>query len=158
MTIKRVLTTVVLVAISTILFVGWVFYLLHEEDYYPKPGTFPFYLKLSSLVRNIPIANAVSVPSYHGSTGDGPKPAHSSVCYGAQSSKEVWILANTGSYLHKHGFALDLIEAHPSIFRIDEPKPLHSTAYVNKEGQSVHLVLSASPNAEEVKVCFTHYE
>jgi hypothetical protein len=150
--------TAVLAAICTMIFVGWLFYLFHEEDYRPEPGSISFYLKLSSLVRNIPIIDAVSMPSYYGSIGDGPKPAESSVCYEAQSSKEVWIVANTGSYLHARGFALALTDPPPRMFQINGREPSHLTAYANEDGESVHLMLSRFPNEEDVEVCLTHFE
>lgn len=158
MSTRFVQLTAIVIAISAMLLLGWVLYLFKEEDYYPEPKSLAFYLKLSSLVRNMPLAYAASEPAYRGSVGDGPKPAQSSVCYAAQGSQDIWIVTNIRTYLQKRGYALDSSETNAHVALFAESKPIHYTAYVNEEGQSVDLVINASPKPQEVNVCITHYE
>lgn len=155
---KIVQITAVAIASSVMLLTGWIFYLFGEEDYYPEPGTLAFYLKLSSTVRSLPLSDAVSTPVYHGSIGDGPKPPQSSVCYAAQSSKEIWIVSNIRTYLQRHGYALDPSDMGSHIASLTERKPLHYTTYTDRAGHSVHLVINNSRKPQEVDVCVTHIE
>ncbi|WP_151637969.1 hypothetical protein [Noviherbaspirillum aerium] len=155
---RIVKTGLVVIALVATLLVGWLSYLFGEEDYYPKPGTPSFYLKLSSLIRNIPLAYASSLPAYRGSVGDGPKPPQSSVCYAAQSSKEVWIITSIRTYLQRNGYTFNSLETDSSMTLFAENKPLHYTGYVNEGGQSVDLLINASSSPQEINVCITHYE
>ncbi len=55
--------------------------LISQEDYTPEPGSFTYYIGISSLVRHAPLVGALGKAEYFGTVGDGNKPPHGLVSY-----------------------------------------------------------------------------
>lgn len=136
-------------------------YLIHQEDYSPKPGSIIYYIGISSLVRNAPISGAIAQPEYFGSVGDGNKPPQSEMSFienEQNAKKSIDALTN---YLHQKSFQQRPITTNKEKFAtslIPEGEHLYSyTEYVSSSGEVALLTMTKVEAGNHYRVTITHY-
>ena len=82
---------------------AWVF-LVSQEDYTPAPGSLTYYLGISALVRQAPLARATDAPEYYGTVGDGNKLPQSLVSYAVEQRDVGAALQAMEGYLRQGGW------------------------------------------------------
>ena len=138
---------------------GTVRYFFAEENYYPSPGSLEFYLKLSPVIRNLPVIAPQNAPAYFGSTGDGPKPPQSSVSYPTREKNVQELVANISNYLHQQQFALDTSEDTAPVADESDKKVLYQAGFIKAGGnESVLFQIRSLPDKDDLEISVTHFE
>ncbi len=152
--------TALVLATLVIVPIGALYYFFGEEDYYPEPGSIDFYLKLSPVIRNLPVIAPQQTPAYYGSIGDGAKASQSSVSYITREKNEQILVSTLNNYLHQNRFTLD-----PSSGRADQAfyssdkKVLHEAAFTKAGGnESVVFQIYSLPKTGAQEINVTHFE
>ncbi|AKJ31965.1 hypothetical protein [Caldimonas brevitalea] len=131
-------------------------YLFSQEDYTPQPGSLTYYLGISSLVRNAPIAAALQPAEYFGSVGDGNKLPQSQVSFYVSQADAAQAWRTLQRYLDEQGFS----HAPP-----DSGSQAQTASTTAKEAQytsptdgSVLMTLEEVPAAAGLRVSLTHFD
>lgn len=114
------------------------------ESLYPSPGSFDWYISVSSAIRHMPTPGLTGAPQYFTSAGDGPKPPQDEVTFRSSASQPE-ILRQIRAYLTPLGYTeLPPEPGKPIVFR-NEPK---QTA----------VYLAIRPGQPHSEVTITQYE
>lgn len=152
---------VMLLACASWLLAFW--YLVHLEDYSPKPGSIVYYIGISSLVRNAPVPDAAAEPEYFGSVGDGNKLPQSEISFATHAQHVGRAMDALSSYLRKASFqqrpvSADAVNNAASLI----PEGVHLasyTEYVSSASEVVVLTVTKAADADNrYKVTMTHYD
>ena len=154
---KRSTKIALLLSIFIIAGAGAVYYYrLNKVNAAPKPGTLSYYLRLSSIVRNVPIVSPHGSPVYFSTVSDGSKLPSSEVTYTSTETDEKSIVEKTLRYLSEKGFtpaAADL-----GITQVGGPgrKPLHRASMI-KEDEAIAFEIDLLEN-KQLEVKLKHFE
>lgn len=134
--------------------------LISQEDYTPEPGSFTYYIGISSLVRHAPLVGALGKAEYFGTVGDGNKPPHCLVSYGVGFGNIGPATLALDAYLLGSGYARRAIETPGPSF--DDGRLVRHARYAADSGEVVHVEVvqdaSAIQGAARYVLTMAHYD
>jgi hypothetical protein len=83
--------------------------LFAAESYYTERGSYPYYVLIRKLVRDLPLYQLKGDLQYFSSVGDGPKPPEEAVFYCSRGTRQD-IASFYGTYMQANGFATALTD------------------------------------------------
>ncbi|RJF97321.1 hypothetical protein [Noviherbaspirillum saxi] len=143
------------IAALPIIFFGFLYYAFHEENSYPQAHSIDFYLKLSSVIRNVPVLDVIGTPQYFSSTGDGPKPPESTIWYTTSEKSEQSLAIKINAYLREQGFAP--YTSQTLNVPIGDKKTVYQATFINRDRESLEFIISSLPMSNNLEVSVTHF-
>lgn len=147
-------------SLTVLFWLGTALCLISQEDYQPEPGSFTYYMGISSLVRHAPLAGALGKAQYFGTVGDGNKPPHGLVSYEVEFDNIRSAALAFDAYLLGHGYSRSAQEAPDP--GLGEGWLVRHAGYAAASGEAVHVevVLDTSARQGPVRylITLTHYD
>lgn len=136
---------------------AWVF-LVSQEDYTPAPGSLTYYLGISPLVRQAPLAQATGSPEYYGTVGDGNKLPQSLVSYAVEQRDVRAALQAMDGYLRQVGWQPRPVDTSGAAATLAaHGETIHYAEYASADGEVAVLQATRSGSPGRHAITLTHY-
>ncbi len=135
--------------------------LISQEDYTPEPGSFTYYIGISSLVRHAPLVGALGKAEYFGTVGDGNKPPHDLMSYDVEFASIGPATHAFDAYLLGKGYSRTADDETPGP-SYGMGRRVRHARYTASSGQVVYVEVVQASSAEQGPVRYratmAHYD